>query len=41
LTNQFSTIALLHVANDPRCIEPVQIDRDFFERQRWDDEGQS
>jgi hypothetical protein len=21
--------------DDPRCIEPVRIDRDFFERQWW------
>jgi hypothetical protein len=21
--------------DDPRCIEPVRIDREFFERQRW------
>jgi hypothetical protein len=24
--------------DDPRCIEPVRIDRDMFERQRWGDE---
>jgi putative SOS response-associated peptidase YedK len=24
--------------DDPRCIEPVRIDRDFFERQWWGDE---
>jgi hypothetical protein len=24
-----------------RCIEPVGIDRDFFERQWWGDEGES
>jgi putative SOS response-associated peptidase YedK len=23
--------------DDPRCIEPVRIDRDFFERQWWGD----
>jgi putative SOS response-associated peptidase YedK len=23
--------------DDPRCIEPVQIDRDMFERQWWGD----
>jgi putative SOS response-associated peptidase YedK len=22
-------------ADDPRCMEPVRIDRDMFERQRW------
>jgi hypothetical protein len=27
--------------DDPRCIEPVRIDRDFFERQWWGDEGES
>jgi putative SOS response-associated peptidase YedK len=27
--------------DDPRCIEPVRIDRDFFERQWWGDEGKS
>ena len=25
--------------DDARCIEPVRIDRDFFERQWWGDEG--
>ena len=24
--------------DDPRCIEPMLIDRDMFERQRWGDE---
>jgi len=24
-------------ADDPRCIEPVRIDRDMFERQWWGD----
>jgi putative SOS response-associated peptidase YedK len=24
--------------DDARCIEPVRIDRDFFERQWWGDE---
>jgi hypothetical protein len=24
--------------DDPLCIEPVQFDRDMFERQWWDDE---
>jgi hypothetical protein len=24
--------------DDVRCIEPVRIDRDFFERQWWGDE---
>jgi putative SOS response-associated peptidase YedK len=23
--------------DDPRCVEPVRIDRDFFERQWWGD----
>jgi putative SOS response-associated peptidase YedK len=27
--------------DDARCIEPVAIDRDFFERQWWGDEGKS
>jgi putative SOS response-associated peptidase YedK len=27
--------------DDARCIEPVRIDRDFFERQWWGDEGES
>jgi hypothetical protein len=27
--------------DNARCIEPVVIDRDFFERQWWGDEGES
>jgi putative SOS response-associated peptidase YedK len=27
--------------DDARCIEPLRIDRDFFERQWWGDEGES
>jgi hypothetical protein len=27
--------------DDARCNEPVQIDREFFERQWWGDEGES
>jgi putative SOS response-associated peptidase YedK len=27
--------------DNARCIEPVAIDRDFFERQWWGDEGKS
>jgi putative SOS response-associated peptidase YedK len=27
--------------DDARCIEPVRIDRDMFERQWWGDEGKS
>ena len=27
--------------DDPRCIEPVRIDRDFFERQWWADDGKA
>ena len=27
--------------DDARCVEPVRIDRDFYERQWWGDEGKS
>ena len=32
-----STLVKSPKADDPRCIEPVWIDRDFFERQWWGD----
>jgi hypothetical protein len=35
---EISTLVNNAKTDDPRCIEPVQIDRDCFERKGWGDE---